>query len=126
MKIIALHHARHGVAGRQLNHAARAQRIAPLAVVANLRAGRVQHHRSLPVIGLGVGLDLLTRERRAGAVAPGRIADQGGKVADQKNHGMAQVLQLAHLVEHHGVPDMNVGCRWIQAKLDAQRYAGGL
>ena len=39
---------------------------------------------------------------------------------------MAQILQLAHLVEHHGVADMDVRRRRVQAELDAQRHAGGL
>jgi hypothetical protein len=33
---------------------------------------------------------------------------------------MAQVLQLAHLVEHHGVAQVDVGRRRVQAQLDAQ------
>jgi hypothetical protein len=49
-----------------------------------------------------------------------------GEVADQEDDGMAQILQLAHLVEHHGVPDVDVGCGRVQAQLDAQRNAGGL
>jgi hypothetical protein len=38
---------------------------------------------------------------------------------------MPQVLELAHLVEHDGVADVDVGRRRIQAELDAQRLAGG-
>ncbi|MCY1455940.1 hypothetical protein D9M71_731150 [compost metagenome] len=38
---------------------------------------------------------------------------------------MAEVLQLAQLVQHHGVADMDVGRGRIQAQLDAQRHAGG-
>ena len=39
---------------------------------------------------------------------------------------MAQVLQLPHLVEHHGVANMDVGCSRIQPQLHAQRLARGL
>jgi len=126
VEVVALHHAGHGVLGRQLDHAARAQLVAPLAVVAHLGAGGVQHLGGLGVVGLGVDLDLLGRQRRARAVAARRIADQGGEVADQEDHLVAQVLQLAHLVEHHGVAQMDVGRRRVQAQLDAQRHAGGL
>jgi hypothetical protein len=42
-EVVALHHAGHGVLGRQLDHAARAQRVAPLAVVAHLGPVQVQH-----------------------------------------------------------------------------------
>ena len=38
---------------------------------------------------------------------------------------MAQILQLAHLVEDHRVAHVNVGGGRVQAQLDAQRRAGG-
>ena len=39
---------------------------------------------------------------------------------------MPQILQLAHLVEHHGVANVDVGRGRVQAQLDAQRHARGL
>jgi hypothetical protein len=48
-----------------------------------------------------------------------------GEVADQEDHLVAQVLQLAHLVQHHRVADVDVGRRGVQPQLDAQRLAGG-
>jgi hypothetical protein len=39
---------------------------------------------------------------------------------------MAEILQLPHLVEHHGMSKMDVRGRWIQAELDPQRLAGRL
>ena len=121
VKVVALHHARHRVAAGQLDHAARAQRVAPLAVVADLGFGRVQHQRGLLVISLGVGLDLLAGQRRAGAVAARRVANHGGEVADQENHLVPQVLQLAHFVEYHRVADVDVRRSRVQAQFDAQR-----
>ena len=38
---------------------------------------------------------------------------------------MAQVLQLAHLVEHHGVADVDIRGGGVQAQLDAQRHTSG-
>ncbi|MNS65553.1 hypothetical protein D3C72_987230 [compost metagenome] len=124
-EVVALHHPGHGVLGRQLDHAARAQRVAPLGVVADLGLRFVQHQLGLGEVGLGVGADLLGRERRAGAVAARGVADQRGEVADQEDHAVPQVLELAHLVEHHRVSDMNIRCGRVQAQLDAQRLAGG-
>ncbi len=37
---------------------------------------------------------------------------------------MTEVLQLAHLVEHHGVADVDVGRGRVQAQLDAQWHTG--
>ena len=126
VEVVALHHARHGVFGRQLDQPARAQCVAPLAVVAQLGAGRVQHLEGLRLVGLGVGADLLLGQRRAGGVAAAGVADQRGEVADQEDHLVPQVLQLAHLVQHHGVADVDVGRRRVQPQLDAQRLAAGL
>ena len=39
---------------------------------------------------------------------------------------MAQILQLAHLVEHDGVPDVDVGRGRVQPEFDAQWNAGRL
>ena len=126
VEIVALHHACHGVLGGQLDHAARTERITPLTVVTDLGARRVQHQRGLLVIGLGVGLDLLARQRRAGVVAARGVANHRGEIADQEDHLVAEVLQLAHLVQHHGVADVDVRRRRVQAQLDAQRHAAGL
>ena len=38
---------------------------------------------------------------------------------------MPQVLELAHLVQHHGVADMDVRGGRVQPQLDAQGLAGG-
>jgi hypothetical protein len=53
-------------------------------------------------------------------VAPRRVADHRREVADQEDHLMPQVLQLAHLVQHDGVADVDVGRRRVQAELDPQ------
>ncbi len=124
-EVVAFHHAGDGVARGQLDQAAGAERIAPFGVVADFGAVGVQHQAGLGVVGLGVFADLLGRERRAGGVAAAGIADLGGEVADQEDHRMAEILQLAHLVQHHRVAQVNVGRGGIQAELDAQGRAGG-
>ena len=123
MKIVALHHARHGVFSSELDHAHRAQRQRPFTVVTDLGFLGIEHQAGLLVIRLGVDLDLLRRERRACAVAPGWVADQAGEVTNQENDLMPQVLQLAHFVEHHGVANVDVGCCRIQTQFDAQGLA---
>jgi len=124
-EIVTLHHARHRVARGQLDDAARAQGIAPFGVVADFGTRRIQHQAGLGVVGLGVGLDLLARQRRAGIVAAAGVADHRREVADEKNDVVAQVLQLAHFVQHHGMPQVDVGRRGIQSQLDTQRHASG-
>ena len=38
---------------------------------------------------------------------------------------MTQVLQLAHFVKHHRVPNVDIGSRRVQTQFDAQRNARG-
>ena len=38
---------------------------------------------------------------------------------------MAEVLRLAQLVQHHRVPEVDVGRGRVEAELDAQRLAAG-
>ena len=70
VEIVALHHAGHRVLGRQFDHAACTQWLAPLTVVAYLGLCRIQHHRCLLVISLRVDLNLFLRERGSRTVPP--------------------------------------------------------
>ena len=36
---------------------------------------------------------------------------------------MAQILKLAHFVNHNGMADMQIRCRWIKANFDLQGLA---
>ena len=108
MEVVALHHARHGVLGGELDHAHRTQGQAPFAVVSDLGFFRVEHQRGLLVISFSVFFDLLWCEGRTGTVAARRVANQAGEVADQENDLVPQILQLAHFVKHDGVTDMDV------------------
>ena len=125
-EVVALHHARHGVAWRPAGscRARPAGRSTRCCSGSRCSAGS-STRLAWRVVGLGVGLDLLARQRRARGVAARRVADHRGEVADQEDHRVPQVLQLAHLVQHHGVADVDVGRGRVQAQLDAQRHAGG-
>ena len=83
--------------------------------------GRVEDLHGLFDVGLGVGLDLLMGELRARGVLARRIADEGGAVADNEGNVVAQVLELAHLLQGHGMAQVQVGARGINAELDVER-----
>jgi len=64
-----------------------------------------------------------SRERFARGVLAAGIADHAGEIANQENHLVAEVLELAHLVEQHGVAEVQVRRGWIESRLHAQRSA---
>ncbi len=124
-EIFTLENPCHRVARGELDHAVGAERHRPFAVVADLGFFAIQHQSSLLEVGLGVRLDLFARERRTSGIAPGGVADQRSKVANQKNHRVPKILQLAHLVQHDRMADMNIRRGRVETQLDAQRRAGG-
>ena len=85
----------------------------------------VQDQERLVGVGLRVGLDLLARERGAGDVAAGGVADHAGEIADHEHDVVAEILQLPQLVELDRVPEVEVGTGRIEAFLDSQGRAAG-
>src|SRR5205085_2072674 len=106
-EVVALHHPRDRVPGRELDHSAGAERVAPFGVVTNLRLCSVEDQAGLRLIRLGVGLDLLARQRWPGRVASRRVADHRSEVADQEDDRVAEVLQLPQLVQYNRMAEMN-------------------
>jgi hypothetical protein len=51
---------------------------------------------------------------------PVGVADHPGEVADQEDHLVPEVLELPHLVEQHGVADVQVRGGRVEAGLDPQ------
>jgi hypothetical protein len=64
------------------------------------------------------------RECRAGFAAARRIAYHPGKIADDENGLMAQILKLAQLAENDGVTEMEVWPAGITTELDGERLVG--
>ena len=96
----------------------------PFGVVADLGSLLVEDLEDLLLVGFGVLVDLFARQRLAGDVAAGGIADEGGEIADEKDDGMAELLEVAELAHEDGVAEMQVGRGGVKAGLNAQRAAG--
>ncbi len=107
----------------QPNEVGRLQQIHPGRVEGDLGFRRIENLEYLRLIGLGVLEDLLTRQRRTCRTLAARIADHPGKITDQENDLVTQILKLAKLVNKHSVPEMQVRRRWIETRLDPQRRA---
>ena len=125
VEVLALEDAGDVELAHEAEHLGEVERLQPLAVVDDGGAFGIEHLHSLLDVGLGVGLDLFLGEGRAGGVAAGRIADQRGAVADDEGYAMAEVLELAHLAQRHGMAEVQVGGGGVDAELDVQRHALG-
>ena len=53
----------------------------------------------------------------------GKIADERGEIADQEGHLVAELLELAHLVEQHRVPEMQIRRGRVESRLHLERTA---
>ena len=122
-EIVAFEHARDRVPRGEADHVGRVHLAEPFGIEAHLGAFAIEHLEHLFGIGLRIGLDVGARERLARHVLAGRIADHSGEVADQENHLMTEILELAHLVEQHGMAEVQIRRGRIEAGLDAQRPA---
>lgn len=124
-KVIALEQTGERVTRGELNQTDSAERIAPFGVVAHFSTLDVEHMPGLGKIGLGIGHDLLMRERRTRGISAGRVTNGGREVTDQENHRVAHVLKLAKLVEHNRVTDMNVRRSRVKTQFAAKRNTRG-
>ena len=93
-EVFALEHAGEAVVAADADDVVAGKFVEPLGVVADFGFLRVEEFEDLREIGFGVGVDFFAGERRARFGASGGIADHGGKIADQENGGVAEVLKM--------------------------------
>ena len=74
-------------------------------------------------IGFGVGLDFLGRQRRTRRVLARRIADHAGEITNQEHDLVPKLLELPHLINKYGVPDVQVWCGRVESGFDDERPA---
>ena len=120
-EVLALEHARDRVFRGELDHAIGAKRHQPFGIERDFGLVAVENQKHLIGIRLRVMSDFFGGQRRACGVAPGRIADHAGEIADQEDDVMAELLELPQLVELNGVAEMKVGARRVEALLDRER-----
>ena len=123
MEVVALEDAGHRELARQAEHLLEVERQQPFGVVHKRGLVGVEHLECLVDVRLGIMLDLLVRKLRARGIATRRIADERRAVADDKRDLMPQILELAQLAQWHGMADVDIGSRGIDAKFDVERRA---
>src|SRR5262249_25011340 len=59
----------------------------------------------------------------AGCGASGGIADHAGKIADQEDNRVAQILKVFHLAKQNRMTQMQIRRCWIKSRFHDQRFA---
>src|SRR5262249_47039318 len=111
------------VAGAEVDHVIKTQPAQPLAVEPDLRFPGIEDFEDLRFVRFRIAIDLLARERGTRDVAAGGIADQAGHIADQEDHGVAEILKVLHLAKQHRVAQVQVGRGGVESGFDTQRTA---
>src|SRR5207249_11452918 len=100
------------------------QLVRPSGVEQDFSLVGVQDLENLILIGFRVPQYLLPRKRRSRRVLAARVTDHPREISDKELDVMAQVLKLAQLVDHHRVPELQVGRSRVQSELHSQRPSG--
>ncbi len=120
-EVAPFEHLRDVIARRQPNPVVTRHRAEPAAVEVHHGLHGVEQLEHLPLVGLGVRVDGLACERRPGLGSAGRVADEAGEIADQKDHRMAKVLEVLHLANEHGVAEVQIWRGRIEPHFHDQR-----
>ena len=101
----------------ELDQAGRVHAAHPGRVELDARLALIEDLEDLLFIGLGVGLDLLGRQWRPRGVLARGVADHPGKVADQEDDLVPELLKLPHLVDQHSVAEVQIRGRRVEPRL---------
>ena len=123
-KLLAVEHLRERHFCRQADDADVTKLVEPLGVVADFSFTGVEDFEDLSLVGFGVGVDLLACEGLAGDVAAGGVAYESGRIADEEDDLVAELLEVAQLAHEHGVAEVEIGSGGIESGFDAERAAG--
>lgn len=124
-EIVAFEHTGDGIFGGKRNEIGRVHLAEPSAVKDDFGLVAVENFEDLFGVGLCVGGDLFGAQGFSGLAFTRRIADTAGKVADEEDDLVSEVLELAKFAKHDEVPEMKVWGRGIGAKFDAKGFVFG-
>lgn len=124
---VAGHHLRVGDQAQLADEFVDAHLLVPLRVAADLENLRVvrQNDGDLLQERGRVAVDLLGCQDRPSGRATGRVTDPCGRVAEQKDHRVAEILQVPHHPEVDCMSEVQLGRGAINPELDAQLPARG-
>src|SRR6187401_2829531 len=119
-EIIPFEHPRDIVMGTQMNQILRCHPTHPATVELHQGLCRIENFKDLPLIGLGIFQYLLFRQGNTRLRLTSRIADHTGKIADQENDFMPELLKMLELVNQDRMAQMKVRRGRIEAGFHAQ------
>ena len=120
-KVVPFQHPRHSVCGGQLDQVGSVESVHPCGIKHDLSFVRIQHFEYLGVVRLSIFQHLFTRQGWSRRIFTAGVTDHPRKIPDQEQCVMPEILQLAHLVEQHGMAEMQIRRSRIKARLDTQR-----
>src|SRR5260221_5105963 len=85
---------------------------------------RIENFEDLSFVSLGIALNVGASKRRTRDRAARGVANHPGEIPDEKNHRVAQVLEMLELANEHCVPHVKIRRRGIKARLHSHRFAG--
>ena len=124
-EIVALKNSGNRVAGSKTDEVRGSEFAKPVGVEFHDGLLGIQDLENLILIGLGIGLDLFLRERRPRDGTAGRIADAAGEVANEEHDGVSQFLKMAHFLHNHGMAEVQIRGRGVEANLHFERGSAG-
>src|SRR6266436_319607 len=114
-KIFALEHPGETVTSAKADYFIAGEFVEPFAVVADLSFFFVEDFVNLGEISLGIGVDLLARERGTSFGLPGWVSNHRGEIADEEDGGVAEVLKMFQFAKDDGVAQVKIGGRGVDA-----------
>ena len=118
-EVVTLQKLGHGELSGQPNHVRETKLAEPFTLPHHLSQVLVHNLKELAQVGLGVGNHLIVGQDRPGGRLAAWVADLGGPVSHDKNHLVAQLLELAQLAKTHHMAQVNVRPAGVKAHLQA-------
>ncbi len=109
VEVLTLEHLRNRELGGEANEIFRGEFRKPAAIEIDDGLLWIEDFEDLGFVGFGVLVDLVAGEWRTRGGAAGGVSDHAGKVADQKDDRVSEILEVLELAQHHGVTEVQIG-----------------
>src|SRR5712672_2421462 len=124
VKLLALQHLRYSKFSRQPNKVFSRHLRKPARIEIDHGFLRIENFEDLSFVSLGISFNVGASKRRTRDRAARRVANHSGEIPDEKNHRVAQVLEMLELANEHCVPNVKIRRRGIKARLHSHGVAG--